>query len=175
MDKGEHCKCKSGCGNKRCACFKGGEPCDENCGCMKCENPLNGVDTENLTDCAIQNIEKYKALTARDLAQVHKLPCEHEKATLEKLLGGYECRQCGETYWYSFCWKIVVQDNCTWHCKVCRQCRDWRVWHCDNCDRCTYGITLPCEHCGDEEDQSHDKFLASLKDIEARWKKLASD
>ena len=174
MCKNEHCKCKSGCCNKRCHCFKGGEPCDENCGCMKCENPLNGVDTENITNCAIQNIEKYKALTARDLAQVHKLPCEHEMAPLEKLLSEYECQKCGEMYWYSFCWEIVVQDNCTWHCKVCGQCQDWRVWHCENCNRCTYGITLPCEYCGDEVDQSHDKFLDSLKEIEAKWKKLAA-
>jgi hypothetical protein len=176
MDKGEQCKCKTGCRNKRCACLKGGEPCDENCGCTKCDNPFNGVDTKNMTSCAIQNIEKYKALTAKDLAEVHELPCEHEKVTLEQLLGEYECRKCGETFWYSFCWTNVVQDSHTWHCKICGQCQDWLVWHCENCNRCTYGLSFPCERCGDESDeadQSHDQFLDSLKELETRWKKLA--
>jgi hypothetical protein len=34
---------------------------------------------------------------------------------------------------------------------VCRQCRDWREWHCKNCNKCTYGVTMPCEHCGSDE------------------------
>jgi len=154
MSKSENCNCKSGCHSKRCVCFKNGEPCHENCGCAKCRNPLNGVNTENLSVCAIQNIETYKALSAGDLAKIYELPCDHEKASLEELLKDYDCQKCGETYWYSFCWDEVAQDNCTWHCKVCGQCQDWRVWHCENCNKCTYGITLPCEHCGDDEEQS---------------------
>ena len=176
MSRREHCRCKSreACRNKRCVCLKNGEACVENCGCVSCGNPLNGVDTENLTDCTIQNIEQCKALTASDLAQVYQLPCEHEMVTLKKLLGSYECQKCGETYWYSFCWKSVVQNSHTWHCKVCGQCQDWRVWHCENCNRCTYGTSLPCEYCGDDlEDEPHDKFLDSLKELESRWKKLA--
>lgn len=180
MSKRENCKCKSleACSNKRCACLKNGEACDENCGCVKCSNPLNGVDIENLTACAIQNIKQYKALTVSDLAQMHPLPCEHEEVPLEQLLDMYECRKCGETFWYSFCWKSVVQDSHTWHCKVCGQCQDWRVWHCENCNRCTYGTSLPCEYCGDDvevEDESYEKFLDTLKDLEARWKKIAKD
>jgi hypothetical protein len=34
---------------------------------------------------------------------------------------------------------------------VCRQCRDWREWHCKSCNKCTYGVTMPCEHCGNDE------------------------
>jgi hypothetical protein len=34
---------------------------------------------------------------------------------------------------------------------VCRQCRDWREWHCKNCSKCTYGVTMPCEHCGSDK------------------------
>jgi hypothetical protein len=22
------------------------------------------------------------------------------------------------------------------------------VWHCESCNKCTYGVSLPCEHCG---------------------------
>lgn len=151
MTKREHCNCKSGCQNNRCTCFKNNEPCDENCGCTNCQNPLNGVDVENLSICAVQNIQAYKALSAKDLAVAYELPCGHESVPLEKLLKKYECQECGEVYWYSFCWNRVVQDSCTWHCEVCRQCQDWRVWHCEICNKCTYGISLPCEHCGNDE------------------------
>lgn len=148
MDKQVHCNCKTGCRNRRCSCLRNNEPCDENCSCINCRNPLNGVDIENLSLCAIQNIEAYKSLSAQDLAATHELPCEHESVPLEKLLKDYACRECGEAYWYSFCWDSVEQDSCTWHCDICGQCRDWREWHCENCNRCTYGISLPCEHCG---------------------------
>jgi len=43
MSKTVHCNCKSGCQTKRCVCFKNDEPCDENCGCINCKNPLNGI------------------------------------------------------------------------------------------------------------------------------------
>jgi hypothetical protein len=148
MIKEKQCNCKSGCWSNRCACLKNNEPCDENCGCTDCRNPLNGVDVENLSVCAIQNIETYLALSGEDLAVTYELPCQHESVPLKKLLKGYYCQECSEAYWYSFCWDTVVQDSCTWHCQVCRQCRDWREWHCEDCDRCTYGVTFPCQHCG---------------------------
>ena len=148
MNKLESCQCKAGCRSKRCACFKNNEPCDESCGCTDCRNPLNGVDVDALSVCAIQNIDQYKALSKKDLEASHKLPCGHGAVPLKQLLKGYNCQKCGEEYWYSFCWQAVVQDSCTWHCDVCRECRDWREWHCDRCNQCTYGISLPCEHCG---------------------------
>lgn len=151
MTKREQCNCKSGCESRRCACFKSSEPCDENCGCVDCRNPLNGVDVDNLSVCAIQNIRACQALSAEDLAALHELPCEHERVPLGKLLKEYECQECGEAYWYSFCWDSVEQDSCTWHCEVCRRCRDWRVWHCDVCNKCSYGRSLPCEHCDEDE------------------------
>ena len=148
MDKQVHCNCKTGCESRRCPCLRNNEPCDEQCGCVDCRNPLNGVDVESLTVCAIQNIHEYKALTAPELAAVYELPCGHESVPLGDLIKGYFCSECAEEYWYSFCWDSVVQDSCTWHCEICGQCRDWREWHCENCNKCTYGVTLPCEHCG---------------------------
>lgn len=148
MEKEVHCNCKTGCQNRRCLCLRNNEPCDESCNCIDCHNPLNGVDVDALSVCAIQNIEEYKALSEEELAQEYRLPCECESVPLRQLLNDYTCRKCGEVYWYSFCWGDVVQDSCTWHCQVCNQCRDWREWHCERCNKCTYGVTLPCEHCG---------------------------
>ena len=154
MTKTRHCNCKSGCQNRRCACLKNGEPCDENCGCTNCSNPLNGVDVEKLSVCAIQHIVTVKALSDKDLAATYQLPCEHEKVAIEKLLNDYSCTECQEIYWFSFCWGEVEQDSHTWHCEICGQCREWREWHCEDCNRCTYGISLPCEWCGDQHDMS---------------------
>lgn len=150
MAKHEQCKCKSGCTSRRCVCFKNSEPCDGSCGCTHCKNPLNGVDIENLTDCAIQNINKYTALTPKQLAKTYELPCGDESVSLKRLLDGYECEGCGEDYWYSFCWDSVEQGGNTWHCDICGQCRDWRERHCEKCNKCTYGVSLPCEYCGDK-------------------------
>ncbi|MBC8504120.1 MAG: TCR domain-containing protein [Chloroflexi bacterium] len=176
MTKHEQCNCKAGCQNKRCSCFKNNEPCDDNCGCIDCHNPLNGVDVENLSICAIQNIQAYQTLSAKDLAVAYDLPCGHESVPLERLVKAYKCSQCGEAYWYSFCWGRVEQDSCTWHCEVCRKCQDWRVWHCEGCNQCTYGISLPCERCGeDEEEESDDDFRNRLNELVERYKQIASD
>jgi hypothetical protein len=106
------------------------------------------VDVDALSECALDNIETVKALSADELAALCELPCEHGSLPLVQLLKSYTCETCGTSYWYSFCWEAVVQDDCTWHCNVCGMCRDWREWHCPRCNRCTYGVTLPCEHCG---------------------------
>jgi hypothetical protein len=148
MNKKHFCNCRTGCQTGRCACLRNNEPCSEKCGCTDCQNPLNGVDVDSLSTCAIQNIQAYKALTAAELETCYELPCEHESAPLNLLVGGYRCRECGESYWYSFCWHSVVQTGHTWHCTVCRECRDWREWHCQNCNKCTYGVTMPCQYCG---------------------------
>jgi hypothetical protein len=148
MDKTVHCNCKTGCQTKRCKCFKNNEPCDEKCGCIDCKNPLNGVETEKLSICAVQNIEIYQNLTSKELKEKFELPCGCEKVPLVKLMNDYTCSVCGEVYWYSFCWDEIVQDSCTWHCDVCGECKDWREWHCPSCNKCTYGISLPCERCG---------------------------
>ena len=142
------CNCKSGCKNRRCACLKNNQPCNEHCGCKTCQNPLNGLDVEALSVCAIQNINFYNKLSEADLATLLELPCGCEKVLLKKLIANYTCSKCGEDYWYSFCWSDVVQDSHTWHCEVCGACRDWREWHCDNCNKCTYGVSLPCDYCG---------------------------
>ncbi len=150
MDKTTHCKCKSGCDNRRCACLKHNEHCDQKCGCIDCQNPLNGVDVTNLSICTIQHIEEYKELSDVELKETHELPCGCEEVSLKKLCGYYRCRKCDEVYWYSFCWEEIVQDDCSWHCEICGSCRDWREWHCRNCNRCSYGVTSPCEYCGSD-------------------------
>ena len=152
-----HCNCKTHCQNRHCACLKNNEPCDEQCGCHECQNPLFGVDFQHLSICAIQNIAMVNALTEAELSKEYRLPCEHETVPLRLLLDTYSCSQCQELYWYSFCWRIVVESNQTWHCEICNHCRDWREWHCPYCNRCTYGISLPCERCG-EYHSNYDGF-----------------
>jgi hypothetical protein len=51
-------------------------------------------------------------------------------------------------YWYSFCQGYWVQDDCTWHCRICKECGEWRDWHCRECNASTYGVSLPCDGCG---------------------------
>lgn len=130
MEKTVHCKCKTGCRNRRCACLRNNEPCDDACGCTDCRNPLNGMDVDALSICAIQNIQEVKDLTKKELEKKHELPCGCEKVPLKYLLGEYTCSKCNEDFWYSFCWNEIVQDSHTWHCEVCGTCRDWREWHC---------------------------------------------
>jgi hypothetical protein len=148
MNKTIYCRCKSGCTNRRCVCFRNNESCDEKCGCADCQNPLNGLDLENISICAVQNIEEYKDLSEEELEENYELPCGCEEAPLNALIGDYSCSKCGDSYWYSFCWDEVVQDSLSWHCEICGTCRDWREWHCERCNRCSYGVTLACEHCG---------------------------
>lgn len=154
MTKVESCKCKTGCENRRCTCLRNNEPCGDECTCVNCRNPLNGVDVDSLSICAIQNIQAYKALSAQEVAVAYELPCGHETVPLSKLLKGYECQECVEDYWYSFCWDSVEQESTTWHCEICNECRDWREWHCEDCNKCTYGVTFPCEHCGSESEMA---------------------
>jgi hypothetical protein len=141
------CKCKTSCSTYRCDCLKNNQGCNEHCRCVNCHNPLNRQDTEYLTLCALQNIHVVKDLTDEELAKEILLPCECESVPLKSLLGEYDCSKCLETYWFSFCWNDIAQDNCSWHCETCKVCRDWREWHCDQCNRCTYGVSLSCEHC----------------------------
>ncbi len=150
MVKEMRCKCSAGCRSRRCACRKSNEPCDAACGCSGCHNPLNGVDVAALSECALYNVEAYKALSAEELDAPRELPCGHGSAPLWQLLKSYACPRCSTGCWYSFCWQQVVQEGNTWHCNICGTCRDWREWHCSNCNRCTYGVSLPCEHCGAE-------------------------
>lgn len=148
MEKQITCNCKTGCTTRRCACLKNNQPCRDGCGCTDCKNPLNGLNVEEFSVCAIQNIHSYQKLSKAQLDKHIDLPCGCEEVPLRKLMGHYTCTQCDEEYWYSFCWGEVVQDSNTWHCEVCGECRDWREWHCDNCNKCSYGVSLPCEHCG---------------------------
>ncbi len=102
----------------------------------------------DFTDCTLSNLKRYKTLSPEDLSKLYELPCSCEKVTLEDLLSNYECEECGEVYFYSFCWEDVVYENDTWHCKSCKTCRESSEWHCKSCNTCTYGLTLSCEECG---------------------------
>ena len=85
-------------------CLRNNEPCGEECECIDCQNPLNGVDIDNLSICALQNIEEYKELSRDELEEKYELSCGCEEVPLKKLIGYYSCSKCGEGYWYSFCW-----------------------------------------------------------------------
>ena len=87
MEKEHHCNCTTGCDTYRCSCLKNHEPCGETCGCVDCQNPLNDVDVDGLSLCAIQNIDVVKSLTGQELEREYKLPCGHEAVPLEELIG----------------------------------------------------------------------------------------
>jgi len=106
------------------------------------------ISTDDLTECALGHIKKIRTLTKKQREKLYELPCGCEEVPLKDLLSDYECSECEETYFYSFCWKNVVQENETWHCNACGTCRDLSEWHCESCNICTYGISLPCEECG---------------------------
>ena len=76
-------------------------------------------------------------------------PCGCGLMKMSDLLGEHSCSGCGEDFFFSICWDSVEQTSTTWHCTDCRECRDWRYWHCDNCNGCSYGVSLPCDGCGD--------------------------
>jgi hypothetical protein len=143
------CQCQSECKAKRCACLKSGNSCGTGCGCTGCKNPFNNIeDAEQLSDCARGHITKIARLSENELNRKHELPCGCGSATLKELNEEYECPECDEIYYYSFCTGEVVDTNSMWHCDACGTCRDNSEWHCKNCNECTYGITLKCENCG---------------------------
>ena len=149
IEEKSRCNCKGKCKNNRCACKKNRKPCSEECNCKDCQNPYNGVTVEGMHICSLDSVEIYKELSESQLNELHELPCECEKVPFKDLLNEYSCSVCDEIYYYSFCWDTVAQEDCTWHCEICKTCRDWREWHCDNCNKCTYGITQPCAYCGE--------------------------
>ena len=102
----------------------------------------------SLTDCALRHQKKWKAFSPKQLKKTYDLPCGCEKVSLEDLLDSYECSDCSEGYFYSFCYDEVMDEQSIWHCNDCRTCREDREWHCKTCNKCTYGLTLPCDGCG---------------------------
>jgi hypothetical protein len=141
------CKCRTGCAKYRCDCLKNNQGCSGECVCTDCKNPLNGRDTAHMSQCAIQHIKFIDSLTEKQLEKKYLLLCECKEVPLKLLINKYDCQKCKETCWFSFCFKEVAQNSCSWHCSVCKSCRDWREWHCKKCNRCTYGVSLPCENC----------------------------
>jgi hypothetical protein len=112
---------------------------------------MNRVDKKNplpFTDCAHHYLTTKTKKVAVNPDYRVELPCGCESIEIKNLIEVYECTQCGENYFYSFCWEEVVQEGDTWHCQDCRTCRDWREWHCKKCNDCAYGLSLPCDSCG---------------------------
>lgn len=148
VQKEATCRCKGGCKNNRCACFKLQEGCSESCGCSHCKNPLVGLTAKNLTACAFERYAQLQAWSDEQLEALKVLPCEHQKVPLKALLEHYHCKKCKTDYFFSFCYGEVMQEGDTWHCRACHICRDWREWHCDTCNRCNYGTIRSCKRCG---------------------------
>ena len=143
------CQCKISCKTRRCACLKSGSACGVGCLCKSCNNPLNNLEgIEDLTACVLQHIARYQALSEKEKSTKHDLPCGCHKVRLKDLFHDYECPTCEETYFYSFCFKEVVQTDDIWHCRACGTCKESSEWHCKRCDECTYGLSLPCDGCG---------------------------
>jgi hypothetical protein len=93
-------------------------------------------------------MRKRNALSQEELKKKYELPCGCEAVVLEDLLTDYQCQECDEIYFYSFCLKEIVEENNIWHCQACGTCRESAEWHCKKCNQCTYGLTLPCDGCG---------------------------
>lgn len=143
------CNCQSECKTNRCDCLKEGKACGDECKCSQCKNPFNSIkNAAELTDCARAHIKKVIALSEKELNQPYELPCGCEKVALKKLLEDYECSECSEFYYYSFCMNDVVDTESMWHCLPCGTCREDSEWHCPRCKTCTYGLTLACDNCG---------------------------
>lgn len=103
---------------------------------------------EELTDCAVSNKRKWSYAPQSKMRRKYELSCGCESVALSELLSDYECQECGELYFYSFCLKEVVDTNSFWHCNDCGTCRESAEWHCKKCHDCTYGLTLACDGCG---------------------------
>ncbi|MCP3996013.1 MAG: hypothetical protein GY722_13270 [bacterium] len=84
-DTGHHCRCRSGCTTRRCSCLKAGRSCSSTCACTNCANPLNGIDVDSLSICAIQNIRTVKGLSEAALAELVPLPCGDRSVPLSRM------------------------------------------------------------------------------------------
>jgi hypothetical protein len=145
------CQCTSECQTRRCSCLKLGQACTTECRCKNCTNPFNSRDPEEkLSDCARYHIQKVVSLTPKNLNKKYALPCGCGHAILQDLLRDYLCPECDELSYYSFCLNELIEENDMWHCNSCGTCREITEWHCKTCNKCTFGLTLPCEHCGDK-------------------------
>jgi hypothetical protein len=112
------------------------------------KNFISAEAIDGVTSCALSHLRKLKSFSKKRLAKKYELPCGCEEVALEDLLSDYQCQECEELYFYSFCIGEVVQGNDTWHCNPCGKCRDCSEWHCKKCNDCTYGLTLKCDGCG---------------------------
>ena len=116
------CNCVSGCDTKHCPCIKAGRPCSDACRCESCANPLNQIHVDQVSGCAIYNIEKYKHLTRKDLDRELTLPCGCETLPMRKVIGSYRCESCDKVYHYSYCYDEIIEEGSNWNCEFCGSC-----------------------------------------------------
>lgn len=122
MRKNISCHCSFGCDTKQCPCLKAGRACNDGCGCHDCNNPLNNAHIDQVSQCAVYNIEKFKCLTKKELEQEMELPCGCESLPMKMLLGSYKCEQCNKVYHYSFYFNSIIEEGLAWNCEFCGGC-----------------------------------------------------
>jgi hypothetical protein len=148
------CTCDAGqCTTKGCLCSRERLWCNTRCKCqgsiLCCTNPIN----QQLTLCAKQSIlsPSNSPISANipfscELEQVVRLPCRCSSVQLRQIISQYECSECGQQYYYSFCFRSVVSVETVWHCNLCGLCRDFREAHCALCNSC-YFVDVGCQTC----------------------------
>ncbi|XP_071150870.1 uncharacterized protein [Mytilus edulis] len=144
----------------------------------------NGLDELELDDVCLKDYLNHVCINVRELEQhltkklragdyAHEMESLHLKypdkydfdgiTVAEFLTAEMDDITGWKEIFYSFCRSEPQQDNCTWHCDVCKSCEPWRTWHCPKCDKCTYGKENPiCEFCG-YKDYSSDFELMDLR------------
>jgi hypothetical protein len=100
--KKKKCNCKNGCINNRCYCNKIGICCTNRCKCKECCN------MEEKSTCAKNHLRAILDLSEKKLNKIHELFCKCGSATMQELIKNYECSDCQDLSWWSFCRDEVV-------------------------------------------------------------------
>lgn len=58
---------------------------------LELQQPLNGLDVTRMSPCALDNVERYKALSEAELDAMMELICGCEQLPLRRLLAAYRC------------------------------------------------------------------------------------
>ena len=146
--------------------FKGSKPsaCFENFVRDRVKKTKNVLDNGQLVGFSIQSllakIRSSHRLNYLD-DPTRKAIEEEEGVELVKLALSDDNIDKSNVYYtdlfYSFCSGDLEQENCTWHCKICKECMGWRHWHCKGCNKCQYGASIPCSSCTPREFASWEK------------------
>lgn len=150
------------CTTKQCKCYKEGMWCGH-CACQDCGDCGN-PNNQQLTPCSRQHLViPGKARANIELDTVVRLPCKCTSVALQQVVSQHSCTECGQQFFYSFCFQSVVSVNTIWHCGACGLCRDFREVHCDQCNVCSFvGSNDECRQCetGDEHSTRADCIIS---------------